>query len=502
MWGNIAVIGLALVSGWLALAPIRDRLGPWGYHTIAAPIGLLAWAVLPAVTSLLGLSYTWISISIGHVLWVGGIALAGWTLVRKDAGSAPAQPVGPSTWPIAAATILGAAVAVGYMRTAVVGFDSLYHYHITGLWLLDQGQLDSTIMGARSVLIPSLHAATQVFGGDWTYVVYPLISLLALALLAGVLYSDAFRDLRRGARVAMTVTTVLVLAVMPNWVLHTFYAHSNLASAAYLMLAVTSLAMASGFAGRREPQPVWALPAGVATAGYVLARPDGLAFLFLAIALAIVLFLGRRVSMTAYAALCLSALVPITAVYGAGFIEIGLWGSDKLTGTTALALLAGAFVVSALGWAFPRVPGVGEWASQGYNAVRLALALNVVVVSVVVYRLREKSMLELQHMLGNLVDTGGWGFFWFAAAGIVVLSLVFAEVTRRSAWSPYLLYAIIQFFAMSVMVYGLTDPGRLAWSDSFSRASLTAVPLLFWYSGTFLGSLASSPTRDSTTGQT
>lgn len=500
MWSNTAVIAFALVVGWMALFPIRGRLGPFGYHAISVPIGLLAWVILPVVTHVLGVGYTWFAVLVGHALWIGGLALAGRILDRRDPAPSLTRAVKPLTWPIAGMIIMAVAVAAAYARITVVGFDSLFHYDITGLWLLDQGQLDATIVGARSFLIPSLHAATRVLGGEWTYVVYPMLSVFTLALLGGVLYSDAFSGLRRGTRVAMTGTAVLVLAVMPNWVTHTFYPHSNLATAAYFTLAIASLGMASGFAGRREPQPVWAVPAGAAVVGFVLARPDGLAFLFVVLGLGIVLYLGRRISAATYGAFCLVALVPIAVAYGVSFAAIGVWESQKLSGAMALTLLAAAVVASVAGWVLARMPQVGAWASRGYNAIRLALALNTVIVSVVVYRLREKSMPEFQHMLGNLMDTGGWGFFWFTAAGIVVLSLLFADVTRRSAWSPYLLYVIAQFFAMSLMVYGLTDPGRLAWSDSFSRASLTVIPILFWYSGTFLGSLGATATRDRTTG--
>jgi hypothetical protein len=230
--------------------------------------------------------------------------------------------------------------------------------------------------------------------------------------------------------------------------------------------------------------------------GVALARPDGIATIFLVIALAAVLLLAGRLSTSSYAVVAAVAILPPAVVYGVGALELGLWESVKLSGPMALALLAAAAVFAVAGGLAGRIPRLGPWLAQGHNAVRLAVVVNIVVVSVAGYRLRERFVPEVINAIGNLTESGSWGFFWFAAFGIIVLSLVFLAITRRSAWSAYLLYAIFQFFAISAMVYGLAHGGRMAWPDSFNRAALHIVPVVFWYAGTFLGSLAEEGPQD------
>jgi hypothetical protein len=489
IWAGVAVIALALGTGWAALGPLRDRLGTWGYHLLAVPTGLTAWVLVPLISTLLGTGYEWWVVAAGHATFIAALAVAGWWLGR-DANDTSGSSVPPFSWLLAGAAILAAAAFFAYRGLTAISFDSLFHYEISGMWLLDGGQLDALIMSARNVLVPSLHAAARFFGGEWSFVYQPVLSVLGVVVLLAVLYTDAFKDSSRAWRIGLSLALTLALATTPNWLRHSHYAHSNLPSAVYLLYAVAALGMASGFAGRRRAEWAWALPAGIVTAGFVLLRPDGLAYLFVPLGLAIVLYLSEKLDVRTYAIFCLSALMPLLAVYAVGFFELGLWESDKLSGSRAAAVLAVSFAACIAGWLLPRAGRFGDWIAGRYNALRLAAAVNIVAAGSVLYLYREGAVPAIQNMLGNLMTEGAWGFFWYAAAAVVALSLVFAGLTRRSAWAWYLLYVLGQFFAIALVVHGLTHVGRLSVFDSFNRVALHIVPIVVWYAGAFLGTLA------------
>ena len=493
MSANFVLIALALVTGWLALFPIRKVLGAWGYHVSAWLVGLLAWTVVTSLTTLVGSGYSWGAVVAGHLLFVIVLGLAGTLLLRTDVVEASGD-VAWWTWLVGGAGVLGAGAACVFRGVTMVAFDSYTHYDLSGLWLLDTGQIDTTVIGGRNVLVPSLHAAVRFFGGEWTYAVYPMLSLTALILLFTVLKTQAFCTIRLRYQIGLSALLVAVLAATPGWVFHSFFVHSNMISATYLILAVTGIGFASRF-GELSDKPeawAWTLLAGLGIAGLTLSRPDGLAYLFVPLALAALLYLGGYLGTKSYVILAASMFAPILVVYGATIAELGVWNAYKLDGIVVVALIGAAAAFWRFFCCVRSCAPFRDWLELRGNSIRLAVAVNVVTVLPLVYWKREDFVPALSNMIGNLLQHGEWGFLWYALAGVVVISLVFSGIMRRSHWSWYLLYALAQFFCVAAVVHGIAHPGRLSWMDSFNRVSLHVLPIAFWYVGSFMGALFDS----------
>jgi hypothetical protein len=497
MLGNFLLAVIALLTGWAALFPLRRQLGAWGYHGVAFLVGLLAWTFVTTLTTLVSDGYSAVYVVAGHLVFIGAVSGAGWLLARSGVPTPADSAVAWWTWPAAAAVVLGLAAAHVLIGVTVVAFDSYAHYDISGIWLLDTGRIDLTIISGRNVLVPSLHAATRFLGGEWTYAVYPLLADSALALLFGALYAQAFAKRRRAVRIGLSALLVGVLATVPGWVFHSYFVHSNMISAAYLTLAVVGIGCASGFGSgaRSADSPAWMVPAGLGAAGFVLARPDGIAYLFVLLALTAILYLARLVPLRAYAVFFGFAMAPIVAVLAAALVELGVWEAFKLDGTTALAVVAAAFVFAGASPLVRRVGWLDTWLSSGMNATRLAVLANVVPITLLLYWKRDTFFPQLSNMLGNLMQKGEWGFLWYTIAGVIAISLVFWRVTARAPWSWTLLYAVGQFLVVAIVVHSTAHGAYLSWNDSFNRVALHVLPLLFWYMGSFVGALADSYTE-------
>jgi hypothetical protein len=83
----------------------------------------------------------------------------------------------------------------------------------------------------------------------------------------------------------------------------------------------------------------------------------------------------------------------------------------------------------------------------------------------------------------NLFEMGAYNRFWYFGFGLVLVGVIAAGLYRRNRWGGYLLYAIVQFFALAFVIHAATHPGRIGWGDSFNRIAFHALPLLFWLFG-------------------
>jgi len=277
------------------------------------------------------------------------------------------------------------------------------------------------------------------------------------------------------------------MATTSPFLVHTLNVHSHMASALFFTLAL--LGVYEAFLGRGRTADktalAWSLVAGLSLGGFALVRTDGLAYAVVVLALAAVLNMvdpNPRRLMGLHGGL----YAVIAIAYGAAFIGLGVWRERKMSGKMAAAVIVATLLFAAASYA-------GPWFSRWFKNTRVLL-LTVVGINLVAiagaYVLRPAGFAAaVPNMVGNLASAGGYGLLWYFIAGSVLVTLVLRRGWVEHEWTDYALYAFFQFFAIALIVHGLTHEGRLSPADSFSRLAFHAVPLFFWYLGTVAGGL-------------
>lgn len=481
--GNLTLVAVSLLVGWVALWPCRRLLGAWGYHLAAFPIGLLAWPVGAALAEVTGGLYQ-LSIAMLAAFLVALVgSLVCWYLGGDDGDAR----VATWTWFAHGGAVLGLAAVVSAAGYSILGYDSVFHYEAWGLWLFDTGRLTTLIAGAYGMFLPSLHAANRAFGGDWTYVVYPIMAAHLIALLAYGLARTLPHSISRAWRVVIVTASLVLLATTSPFLFHSLNVHSHMASALFFTLALLGVHEAFLGAGRTADKTAlaWSTVAGLALGGFALVRTDGLAYAVVVLALAAVLNM-RDPSRRRLIGLHGGLYAMIAIAYGAAFIGLGVWHERKMSGKMAGAVIVATLVFAAASYA-------GPWFSRWFKG-RQALLLTVVGLNLMAiagaYLLRPAGFaVAVPNMVGNLASAGGYGLLWYFIAGSALVTLVLRRGWVDHEWTDYALYAFFQFFAIALIVHGLTHEGRLSPADSFSRLAFHAVPLFFWYLGTVAGGL-------------
>jgi len=476
---NVSLPLLAVVTGWLALYPVRRELGPWFYHLLAFPTGALAWLTTTALTTLTRTHIGIVTVVAGHALLitiVGGLGF----LFRDPRNRARVPLWSWAVWGVAAT---GVVLVLNRLRLTGLAFDSFMHYELSAIWLTRTGSIDPIIMGARGPIVPSIQAGTHFLGGLWTFTTFTVYSLTSLAVLFVLAMGVSFARLGWTWRTIASVVAVSLLGLTPMWVFHSFFVHTNMISATYVLLSIVALLAGAGFLTTVAPpaEGPWWLVAGVFTMGVAGARPDGLAYAVLPLILGGVLYSRRLVGRRSVWGLYAGFGALVLFVVGAVCSRYGLWHSDKLPGRWAAELIALAAILGAVTLLLPKLGAFGEWLSERGNAIRLLIAADLLVILPVTYYKRSNFALSASNMLRNFMFNGGWGFFWYAVAGIVALSFVFAYASGVGELERVLLFALGQFFAVAFLIRGLTHTGMLGWNDSFDRVALAMMPLAWLY---------------------
>ena len=391
--------------------------------------------------------------------------------------------------------MVGVSALVAATGITLAAYDSIFHYERWGFWIWETGQLHKEIMGSYGSFIPSIHAANRYFGGDWTSTPYPVLSLHVAALFTVAV--RAWTRARVDSRVSWAITLgfLALMLIAPRYVHHTLYVHSHMISAAYLFLSLFALQRA--YLGGEDAHPVaedgahyaWLLVAGLAGAGAALTRADGIAYAVVSIAVATLLWLESGRSHRSQLLFLGAAAVPIAVIYASAYLMLGFWRSPKLTGNKAAAVLALLILGSGMTLVIDRIPRLGPWLRQRGKALKLVvIAESVAILGLVALR-PARFAESTRNMITNLLQTGGNGYLWYFAIGVVVISLVYRGQWRSGRWPAFLLFAIVQFLAIAVVVHGIGHPGRLSVADSFNRTSFHVIPLVFWYAAMVFSAL-------------
>jgi len=480
--GNALLVLLSVAIGWVALWPARRVLGPWGYHLAALPVGLLGWTFAGFTATLVALPMGPVLTMCSVAVYCGLVFAALARLTRSGAGEGP-RPFPAWTFAVAGGTVLAVTAAATVAGLTVYNYDSWSYYHVFGVGLAKAGDISPLMMGARSTLIPSVIAAGQLLGGDWIYAVYPVMAANLVALVLRLAWLGGVGRLGRKAGAALLAALGLALVTLPSFLFHAVFVHSQLYSALYLLLA-TGAIVAVGVAdeqGAPEGGPralALLLLGGLATAGFALSRPDGLAYMF-APMLLVAAMRFRGWSRERLAAYFLPLIAVLAVNYFPAYLRLHFWASVKLSGRFAFAILVAAT-------AFPVVVEMlaswdrAAWLRKGPNAMRLALAVSAGLVVLAALIRPSTFAASVSNMLTNLLSTGGYGLLWPFLIGSVAVTVAFGALRRGEALAE-VASVIAEFFLIALVVHGLEHPGRLSPGDSFNRIVFHVVPLALCY---------------------
>nr|MDA3935772.1 hypothetical protein [Actinomycetota bacterium] len=362
-------------------------------------------------------------------------------------------------------------------------------YELLGLWLMDTGVISLRLMSERAVLVPAIHAATRFFGGDMAYVHYPVLGGYLAGLVAYALSRTAFTDFKRGR--VLSVFVVCVMVVTPVYVFQSLYVHSHMVSATYLFIAVLGLERARAYAltGEKDTSYVWLGVTGLAAGGFVLSRPDGLAYVFVVAIVAISLYIRGILDRRSLGSVAIPFAAYVFSVFGVAFSRLGLWSSGKLDGPRSVVLLILLGTLFVASTAIKRSTVLARFLESRERVLGGAITVSLLGV-LMVWSFRSGEFVRAVRNMGvNLLLTGGYHSLWYVIIAVAVLALILHWRRLWTSWYGYLAYVLVQFFLVAMVVHGALHPGRLSVSDSFNRIAFHAVPLAFWFIGYFVATV-------------
>lgn len=499
---GVVLTAVSLAVGWAALAPVRNRLGTVGYHLAALPVGLLGWGIVASVSMAVesGWGIWW---PVALLAWAATVAVATRWFTREMTADEEA-PIPWWSFPVVLFSLIAFAWAIAYVGITAYSVDGWSQYVPDGLTLHDIGRTSGRFLGHRMILLPAVHAAYCAVGGEFPHVIHPVMGLLTAALVwAGTWWATS--GLGKVLRALVATSVVLLMTASAAFLFQALYIHSHMITAMYLLLALLSLGRATGWTqesprtSTRVPteetglNPAWLAIAGLATSAITLARPDGAAYSVIPVAVAAAVMLRQHATVREVDAFFGPSIATTLLVSAGAFVQAGIWESDKLAGAVFLAFLG----AQAIAWLIMRflTGNPPTWLTTGTNPLRLVIGIDILALSVIWRRAGEKAVTAVQNMSTNLLSQGGYRFIWPYAAAVLTLSLALRPRSTRHPYTGYLLFAILQFFAIALAVHSLTHPGRLGWGDSFNRVSFHVLPVVYLYAGMYLGEVLAALER-------
>ena len=480
-----------LIVGWIALAPIARHLGALGYHLCAMPFGLLAWVGPACVAIATHTRFGLITTLAGFGLFIAMVWTGAVPASRHDVVRAPRIPIW--TFPLVAAVLLGFTAVMTRWGISAFSLDGWGQYEFLSYPLADKGVAAIRLLAERMILLPSIHAGFHMFGGEFTYILYPILSL-TLASIVGAATWWACRRLRTGVRLAVTVGVVLTMVGHVSYLFFSLYMHSHSVTALYIVLALVAVERATVDVRRSadglsaEVSRCWLLVSGMAMLGLLLSRPDGPPYVLVPLLTAIAFLMWLGVSPRTYDLLFGPMILGLLVYTGATVIaQGGLWETYKIT-AGMLLWFAAAFTAF---WGFLRFLSVHtlRWLRSAHNALRLIIAAEGLVLAALFIASPEKMQRMLINNVTNLVSTGGWRSLWMILVAYAVLALALRPESGRERFRTYVGFAIVQFFVVALVVHGTSHVGRIGWGDSFNRVAFHIVPLIYVYIGYYAAEL-------------
>lgn len=479
-FAGVAVSAIALLVGWIGLWPLRRRIGAWGYHMAAFPIGFLGWSMVAVVSAVMRWPFDWRSTCVGLALF----AVMLWLLSRAALREAnPEQPVPWWSYPTFGGAFSAYGVLAAAGRLTISTADGWGAYWPFSVLLSRSGELTPLIFTDRGLPLVAMGSADILLGGQWAYVEYQMLAAAVLMTLGWLVAHEAVPRVGRTLGVVIAVAVAAVLAVDATFVFNIFYVHSHTLSALYLMLSLGALRMAvEPSTGMAAPGAgAWFVLSGLSTAGVVLARPDGFLYAMLPVVLFVAILTDEQWQGPKAQHFFVSMLVPVYVVFAGAFITLGVWYGHKLNGRVALVALVCLSATAGLPWLVERFGR--RYSVRGQRVPPVALALFGLLLGVaflVERRLLGRAVAALNTNLFG--GTGGWGPVWFWLVGLMLLTVLSADALRPRSWTRLLFFTITLFVILTFLA-SMSRGGRPGWGDSMNRIMLHIVPVIMWYIG-------------------
>jgi hypothetical protein len=495
---EILAIAFFTLVGWIALWPVRHVMGPVAYHLAALPIGILCAPLAAGVSTLTGRPLDLLSAGAGGVVLV----LCLWIVfrvvgARGDESGSGASGVGLGSFAEASGVMVGLAGLLGFARLTVTNNDSFIAYWPLALQLSRKGDFTVQLIATRSPLIPAMGAIHATLGSDWTYVIYPMLGISMALWLALTLWIGPLAGANRRTRVLVAGGALLFLVVEPSFLFHSFLVHSHMVSALYLLMSLTCLWLAraprAGTGSYVGQQMSYLVLGGAFTAGLILSRPDGLAYGFVPVAVAIAVLASpaRRRAVAAYFA---PLFFIVLGTYAAAYAHLGIWSSTKLTGRAALAILAMLALSAAGPWIVDFLDRRLPFRFDGERFLGI-LASAAGIMTLGAFALKWESAQRALATAGiNLFGgAGGYSYLWYAAAALLAVSFFSRDALRAGSWTRWAFLSIAMFFIIAGLVHGTSHPGRIGPGDSLNRVVFHVIPVLVWYGGAMVARILGRP---------
>ena len=494
----VAQLGVAAVSmiiGWIGLWPSRKQLGTLTYHLVAMPVGLLAWPIGGSFSTWRERPFDAITAGVGAVLLIVGL----WVIQRLTARSedAPSSAVSPLSFVVALGVLLTSGAVFTALRFTATNNDSVMSYWPLGTALFRDGTFTANLISVRALLIPSLNAGHVIFGSQWAYAIYSLFALNLVIYVAVSLLSGPLKIASKGVRIGITTAVVLFLVTEPSFLFHSVFVHSHMITALYLMLALGELWTAVSPVGERagrSPLNAHLVVAGLSAAGLALARPDGLAYVFVPITVAISLLTRHRVELRSAAAFFAPMLYVVYGSFLGAFLGLGMWSSGKL-GALIASIILFALGLSAAG------PWVMQWldtklpfrvTGDRFLVVGTFTGL-AMLVAVCILRWETAKLAALNASVNLFGGEGGYWYLWYAVVALLVVSVITRDATRPGTWTHPAFLAIMLFVLGLAIVHSAGHSGRVGVGDSLNRVVFHILPLIAWYAGAIAARIFSEP---------
>ena len=497
---QLIIVAAFVIVGWVALWPSRRGLGPFAYHVAALPTGLLAAPVALFVSSVTGRPLDAVSAGVGALvlialLWVVQFVVLG----RKAEGVR----VGSMSFLAAGGALVGVGGVLGLLRLTATNYDSISSYWPLGVEMRRTGAFDVIVASSRGALIPSMNAIHVAFGADWAYLVYPLLGAtlllwLGMSLWNGPLAGVGFTAANR-TKWLVAGGAVAFLVLEPSYLMNSFMVHSQMISAVYLLIAVTSIWMAvrPDAPDGADVNDAFLILAGAATAGLALSRPDGLAYEFVAVAIAIAALTVSQVRWRSVAAFFGPLLLVVFTVYTAAYLHLGVWKANKLGGKTTLAILI-VLALSASGpWLVQLADRLLSIRVRGESFLGVLVPFAAVLMAAALALRWQTAQTALANARINLFGgTGGYYYLWYAVVILFVLAAVSGDALRKGSWTRAPFLGVMLFFVIAGLVHGLSHEGRLGAGDSFNRVVFEILPVVVWFGAAVMARVLGQPAEN------
>lgn len=473
MIAQILFFSLLYVVGLLVATAVKGRV-PLMFIAITGFLwGSLIWVLLVICLLILGVPLTATSTGLGLLLLTGAALV--WHIRRGSW-----QHIAGQAWR-GSAGIAGLMfiiiVVIAQFNNSIVSPDSTYMLQ-TASQLISDGLADHVVadLSSRSIFLPAMHSAANLFGMDYFYSLQPLyFSIFCLTFVYLAVMAMAHIGVSRPWQSIILLTVGIVWFSSYFVIYQALYIHTNFNSGLYLLVGIGCFWLA-----HTTTQQDWLLLGAAAMIGFTLWRVEAplFAVLFLGI-----WFAGNQVPYRSRWQSIMVYSVPVFIWYAVLWLRLGSLETVHLDPMRvvlillAIAGLNGVVFFSNRAWLY-------RWLLR-FRLVLLVAGLTLVLL-VLVYLKGWHMWESFLNLIDDMLPLRGWwwGGIWLFA-GVSLAYLLLNQLLRRRPFLPlefYFLTTTLVFYQMMLaLVFLRRNPYYVGLQDSGNRMLAHILPLILFY---------------------